>query len=72
MYSIDKVEKNVVVAEELETKEKVILKKEDFSFPIYEGLLFSIEGDMYIQQKKKELDRRVLLREKMERLKQHE
>lgn len=72
MYSIDKIDENVVVAEDLTTREKIILQKENFTFPIYEGLLFSKEGDVYFQEKAEENDRRKLLREKMERLKRHE
>lgn len=72
MYSIDKIEENVVVAEEVETGEKLLLKKESFSFPIYDGILFSIEDGRYIQQKEIEFDRRKILREKMEKLKRHE
>lgn len=72
MYAIDRIEKNLVIAENLKTKEKIEIKKEEFSFEPREGLIFSIENEKIIEKKEVEEDRRKLLREKMERLKHHE
>lgn len=52
MYAIDKIEKNLVIAENLQTKEKIELKKEEFSFEPREGLIFSIENEKIIEKKK--------------------
>ncbi len=72
MYAIDRIENNLVIAENLQTKEKIELKKEEFSFEPRERLIFSIENEKIIEKKEVEEDRRKLLREKMERLKHHE
>lgn len=72
MYAIDKIENDIILAEDLETKEKISLTKEDFSFPIHEGTMFSIKDNKIIEESSKEQDRRRILREKMERLKHHE
>ena len=37
MYAIDKIEGNLVIAENIETKEKITVKKQDFPFAIHEG-----------------------------------
>ena len=44
MYAIDKIENNLVIAENLQTKEKIEIAKEEFSFEPREGLIFSIEN----------------------------
>lgn len=72
MYAIDRIENNLVIAESLQTKEKIEIKKEKFPFEPREGLIFSIENEKIIEKKEVEEDRRKLLREKMERLKHHE
>lgn len=72
MYTIDRIENDIIIAENLETKEKIEIKTEDFPLNIREGLVFSIENEMIIEKKEVEEDRRKVLREKMERLKHHE
>ena len=72
MYAIDKIEENIVLAENMETKEKLTLTKDNFSFPIYEGLMFSLKDNIPVLEQKREQERRLSLREKMERLKRHE
>lgn len=77
MYAIDRVEKNIVIAENLKTKEKLKIKIEDFSFEPKEGTIFSIEknnnsNSIIVKQEEYEKKRRDLLRQKMERLKKHE
>lgn len=72
MYAIDRIEGNLVIAENLETKEKITVKKQELPFSIHEGLLFSKEKNVYVQKKDEEEERRILLRKKMERLKHHE
>ena len=72
MYAIDRIENNLVIAENLQTKEKIEIAKEEFSFEPRKGLIFSIENEKIIEKKEVEEDRRKLLREKMERLKHHE
>lgn len=72
MYAIDQIENDIIIAENLKTKEKKEFKKSDFSFPIKEGIIFSIQNNIIQKEEKIEEERRRLLREKMERLKKHE
>ena len=72
MYAIDKIEENVVVAEDLETKEKITINRKYFPFPIHEGLIFSKKEDVIIQEEGVQKVRRKKLQEKMERLKRRE
>lgn len=72
MYAIDQIEENIVLAENIDTKEKIYIEKKKFPFPIHEGLLFSLKDNTPVLEQKKEEERRISLREKMERLKRHE
>lgn len=72
MYAIDRIENNIVIAENLRTKEKLELKIDKFPFEPKEGIIFSIENSSIIKQEAEEQERRKLLREKLERLKNHE
>lgn len=72
MYAIEKIENNLVIAENLETKEQITLSLENFTFSIKEGTLFDIKNNKIIKQEKLEDERRKLLRERMEKLKHHE
>lgn len=72
MYAIDRIEKDIIIAEDLQTKEKIEIKIEEFPLKPREGLIFSIENGIIIEKQEVEQDRRKLLREKMERLKHHE
>lgn len=72
MYAIEKIDNNLVIAEDLETKEQITLSQKDFTFSIKEGTMFDIKNNRIIKQEKQEEERRKLLRERMERLKRHE
>lgn len=72
MYAIEKIDNNLVIAEDLETKEQITLSQKDFTFSIKEGTMFDIKNNKIIKQEKLEEERRKLLRERMERLKRHE
>lgn len=69
MYAIDKIENNIVIAEEIETGKQINFQKESFPFELHEGLMFSLKEGKIIKETEKEIDRRQLLRAKMERLK---
>lgn len=72
MYAIDRIENNIVIAENLKTQEKIELKTNEFPFEPKEGTIFSIKNNNIIKQEETEQERRELLRKKMERLKNHE
>ncbi len=72
MYAIDKIEGNLIIAENIETREKLEIDMKKFSFRPKEGMIFSIENEKIIERKDLEQKRRQMIREKMERLKRHE
>ncbi len=72
MYAIEKIENDLVIAENLETKEQKTFQKDEFPFVIKEGTMFIEKDKTLIACPTKEQERRHLLREKMERLKHHE
>lgn len=72
MYAIDRIENNIIIAEELNTKKRIELKEEGFPFQPKEGLLFSIKNNQVIEEKEEQAKRRKILREKFERLKHYE
>lgn len=72
MYVIDRIEEDKVIAENLDTKEKLEIDCKDFPFSIYEGLIFYKQEDIYIMEKEIEKKRRKSLRERLENLKKHE
>lgn len=72
MFAIDRIEKDIVIAENLNTKEKLEIKIEEFPFQPKEGQLFAIKAGKIIEKDEEEIERRKMLREKMERLKHHE
>ena len=72
MYAIEKIDHNLVIAEDVETKEQITLSQKDSTFSIKEGTMFDIKNNKIIKQEKLEEERRKLLRERMERLKRHE
>ena len=72
MYAIEKIDNNLVIAEDLETKEQITLSQKDFTFSIKEGTMFDIKNNKIIKQEKIEQQTTKLLRERIERLKRHE
>lgn len=72
MYAIDRIEEKYIIAENLKTKEKKTIPIDSFPIVPKEGLIFSIENDIIIENKSMEEKRRKLLREKMNRLKKHD
>lgn len=72
MYAIDKIEGNLIIAENIKTKEKLEIELENFPFRPREGMIFTIEDEKIVERKDLEQKRRQQIREKMERLKKHE
>ena len=64
-YAIDKIEEEIVILENLETKEKI----KNIIGEIHEGAIVIKKNDTYITDSKEESLRRKMLREKLERLK---
>lgn len=68
-YAIDKIEDNIVILENLETKEKGEISKENIIGEVHEGAIIIKENNIYKTRQTEEELRRKLLREKLEHLK---
>lgn len=68
-YAIDRIEEDIVILENLETKEKEEVNMKNIVGEIHEGAIVIKNNDTYITDSKEESLRRKTLREKLERLK---
>lgn len=68
-YAIDNIINNIVTAENINTKEKIILKIEDIPFQVKEGTIIIIEDNIIKQDIKEEQKRRKRIQEKLNELK---
>lgn len=68
-YAIDKIEEDIVILENLETKEKEAVNIKNILGETHEGAIVIKNNDTYITDSKEENFRRKMLREKLERLK---
>ena len=69
LYSIDKIEDNIVLLENINNKEKNEVDKSLLPNEIKEGNIIKYENDSYILDKETEEKRRKELEEKLSRLK---
>lgn len=68
-YAIDKIEEDIVILENLETKEKEAVNIKNILGETHEGAIVIKNNDTYITDSEEENLRRKMLREKLERLK---
>lgn len=68
-YAIDSIEDEIVTCECLETKEKLILTKNDIKGNIHEGAIIIKKEDYFVVDEQEEIQRRKLLEEKLNYLK---
>ena len=68
-YSVDRIEDNIVILQDLDTKEiKEVLKK-DIGIRVKDGDILVYKDNKYMKDKKIKEDRIKLIQEKMNRLK---
>ena len=68
-YSVDRIEDNIIVLQDLDTKEiKEVLKK-DIGIRVKDGDILVYKDNKYMKDKKIKEDRLKLIQEKMNRLK---
>lgn len=68
-YAVDRIEDDIVVLENIETKEKRLVDKELFSGDIFDGILVKVVEDKYVIDSNSYDERRQKIREKMDKLK---
>ena len=70
-YSIDRIEGDVVILDNIETDEIIEVSKSMFDFEVKEGNIVSLVGNKYVLDFNEEVRRRSSLRERMERLRRN-
>lgn len=68
-YAVDKIEDDLVVCEELTTGEKITLNKNEIKGDVHEGTIIIKSDSYYEVNNQEEENRRKLLQEKLNRLK---
>lgn len=68
-YAVDRIEDNIVIIEDIETKEKEEILITDIVGQVHEGSIIIKKDNIYVCDIEEEEVRRKKLREKLERLK---
>ncbi len=68
-YSVDRIEDNIVILQDLDTKVIKEVNKKDIKFKISDGDVLLFKDNKYIKDNKLKEDRIKLIQEKMNRLK---
>lgn len=68
-YAVDRFEENIVVLENIKTGEIVEVERKILPEEIHEGSILKLINDEYLIDKNIEKERRMSLRERMEKLK---
>ena len=71
-YAVDKVEDDIVLLENIINGEKIMVKKEDFSFPVKETDIVIKKDGAYLKDDKEKEDRIKMIKAKMEALRKKE
>lgn len=68
-YAVDKIEDNLIICEEITTGEKITLNKNEIKGKVHEGAIIIKSDSSYEVNKQEEENRKKLLQEKLNRLK---
>lgn len=68
-FSVDRIEENVVIIQNLTTKEIIEISKDILPNNIQDGSIITYEKNKYVIDNKYKKKREAIIREKMERLK---
>ncbi len=71
-YAVDKVEDDIVLLENIINGEKIMVKKECFSFPVKETDIVIKKDGAYLKDDKEKEDRIKMIKAKMEALRKKE
>lgn len=70
-YSVDRIEGDIVILDNVETNEIIQIKRSDLNFEVREGNVISIVDGNYVLDLNEEVRRKNSLRERMERLRRN-
>ena len=68
-YSVDRIEEDTVVLENIENKEIIEIKKSELDFEIVDGNILKLVDGKFVLDKETEVSRKESLRERLNRLK---
>jgi hypothetical protein len=68
-YSVDRVENDKIILENLETKVIKVINKNDISFNVSDGDILLYENNKYIKDVQSKIDRLKLMQEKFNKVK---
>lgn len=68
-YAVDRIEENIVVLENIDTKDKLEANLNELDFEIKDGDIIIFDGKKYINSKTEYKSRIDIIREKMKRVK---
>lgn len=71
-YAVDKIEDDIVLLENILNGKKIMVKKEDFLFPVKETDIVIKKDDAYLKDDKEKEDRIKVIKAKMEALRKKE
>ncbi len=68
-YSVDRVEDNIIVLQNINTKEIIEINKKDINFKVVDGDIIVFKDNKYIKDEKLKEDRLRLIQEKLNKVK---
>ena len=68
-YSVDRIEEDIIVLENIENKEIIEINKSEFDFEVVDGNILKLVDGKFVLDKETEVSRKESLRERLNRLK---
>lgn len=68
-YSVDRIEEDIIVLENIENKEIIEINKSELDFEVVDGNILRLIDGKFVLDKKTEVKRKESLRERLNRLK---
>lgn len=68
-YSVDRVEDNIIVLQNINTKEIIEINKKDINFKVVDGDIIIFKDNKYIKEERLKEDRLRLIQEKLNKVK---
>lgn len=68
-YSVDRIEENIIVLENIENKEIIEISKSELDFEVVDGNILKLVDGKFVLDQELEVSRKESLRERLNRLK---
>lgn len=68
-YSVDRIEEDIIVLENIENKEIIEINKSELDFEVIDGNILKLVDGKFVLDKETEVSRKESLRERLNRLK---